>query len=968
MLEIRRWKSNRVYENTFFRQFAKNLKNYFDKNALDWLLIANWYCELDESLQIDALLITKSAICIIDFKNFWGKINIPNNEYSFWHIEWTNSEWTRIKWWWSINPYMQLRKQKWKLSLIIKDNIIKKLRKDDYLNPSHTKKIVCFQKKVEIVWNIPKKDEIDFLIMDNSNYLEVISDAINLENKEVTLTKKSFELFKEYFKADLFDIKEEYIENNEQVFDSKSKDLNFNWLEEDQKFALKNIDNFIQNKDDKIFILQWTVWSWKSYLIDYIEDLSFNSWISEVIKVVQSTRIARNLSSDNSIFNSMYSTIYWWKNKKENNTNLEIVPIRNNEDDENTIYIVDESQLIWDNYNQSFDLRFWSWMLLSDFIKYVDLENSKRKIIFIWDVFQLNIWKKWENSLYKNYLEDTYNIENIRYYQLNDKEENNFLWTQLFSIVKSIRNNIFNNLNFTTSNNLELIEKNNTLQLIQKKIENNIDFHILSYSNHDSNKINLWIKNNIIKNWEDLWIWDLIIINNNITIVNNDPFSTPSKVYNGEFWIIENVSNEVISETVEIEKGKSILLKFREVELTLKLSKEKVKVYSFENFRHSEKWELSQEEVIAFHIILNREIQESYDQIPFKNTKYYSEIKKHNYFNDEKSFVDKVINDWKIKSENNKQKELKKEVNKLKREDKEDRKRKILLDNKSKSYMVKNSAYLKYWWSLTVHKSISYKWDEILINTNTWWWRTNDTYFKWLYTWLTRAKNKVYLLNFKWINSFTWVEFSENISNNNSKILFKAEEKIDLSDDDKRIIKKYDFPSDYSNILLQFYKYIWTKFIWTDVVISDIIHNQYLENYELKKWEDKINLSVYYNNKWEFKSLTLNKASNEQFKRNIERLIENENKIKDFTIINDDWRKLIYQNIAKTLKEKDIYFKYIIQNMYKDTIKLSMLWEIIIFDLYYNWSGFITKIILRYSDNINIWEILKNNIKESYDS
>jgi hypothetical protein len=64
--------------------------------------------------------------------------------------------------------------------------------------------------------------------MDNSNYLEVISDAINLENKEVTLTKKSFELFKEYFKADLFDIKEEYIENNEQVFDSKSKDLNFN--------------------------------------------------------------------------------------------------------------------------------------------------------------------------------------------------------------------------------------------------------------------------------------------------------------------------------------------------------------------------------------------------------------------------------------------------------------------------------------------------------------------------------------------------------------------------------------------------------------------------------------------------------------------------------------------------------------------------------------------------------------------
>ena len=83
MLEIRRGIATRHYENSFFREFSKNLKNLFDKYSIDGLLIANSECIVDEKLQIDALLITKHAVCIIDFKNFGGKIIIPNEDNFF---------------------------------------------------------------------------------------------------------------------------------------------------------------------------------------------------------------------------------------------------------------------------------------------------------------------------------------------------------------------------------------------------------------------------------------------------------------------------------------------------------------------------------------------------------------------------------------------------------------------------------------------------------------------------------------------------------------------------------------------------------------------------------------------------------------------------------------------------------------------------------------------------------------------
>ncbi len=173
MLEIRKGTASKNYENTFFREFAENLKNLFDKYSLNGLLIANSECEAEKRLQIDALLVTKNAVCIIDFKNFDGKITLPRNAKSEFEFgRWTNQKGDIIKGGSSINPFVQLKNQKEKFIRVFDKNIKNKLPKSDLFNPFHTVRAVCFQKEIELIGSIPSKEELNFFIIDKSNYLE----------------------------------------------------------------------------------------------------------------------------------------------------------------------------------------------------------------------------------------------------------------------------------------------------------------------------------------------------------------------------------------------------------------------------------------------------------------------------------------------------------------------------------------------------------------------------------------------------------------------------------------------------------------------------------------------------------------------------------------------------------------------------------------------------------------------------
>lgn len=958
MLEIRKGTATKNYENTFFREFADNLKKMFDKYSLDGLLIANSECEAESRLQIDALLITPKAVCIIDFKNFGGKITLPRNAKSEFDFGvWTNENGEPIKGGSSINPFIQLKTQKERFIKVVERHIQAKLPlRGSSFNAFHTVRAVCFQKPIELIGKIPTKEELNFFIFDKSNYLETIKDIIDISDKEVTLTKESFDLFKEVFRADIFDTSEKYDQAND--FTSYHTELDFENLYPDQKSALNEIENFIKSEDEKIFILQGTSLSGKTHLIPFIQDRAFNNQIKEVKLFASSSRISNNLlKSSNLEFESIYSYIYGGNstvvNEKENEEenedilNLEIVPLYQSDDDEEAIFIVDESHLVSDNYHQSVDLRFGSGRLLHDFLEFADLENTKRKIVFIGDSFQLSLGKKEESSLNPEYLFQEYGFKN-KAFQLIDKENKSIIVSEALKAVNCIRQQSFNNLSFNFSENIRQLAKDDLKTEIENSLQTKSDAHILSFSNADAQKVNYWIKNSILKNGNDITNGDLIIFGNNIRVEDeHDPFAEPTKIYNGQFATVLEVSQNIISESIKL-KGKEddVILNFREIKLHLNGTNHQAKVLSFENFRLSDKGEISKEEIISFNIFLNRLAEKEIQN--FKNGKYQAD-------DELKSLLEKYD------SKNRKgitklQKALQKHLRNI---------------SSSDYYKFKNSAQLRFGWALTVHKSMSYKWNEIYFNVETGGGKTNENYFKWIYTGLIRATQKVSLINYEPISPFFKLTINPVVPkiDKGKELFYVADTTVDLSNFNKTTSEKFKFPDiENKSSLLQLFQFVENKIAQNNLSINLINHPNYQELYEIKGGSGEVaTISIYYNNKGQFKMPTLMKSTPKEFGEELINLLKSENQILDFAFIQSNWRKSAYEHLHQKLKSKEIGFGYIIQVPYKDTIQFNNGTETLVADLYYDGDGFFTSIIATSCTSIDFWteiQSLFNQTKE----
>lgn len=950
MLEIRKGTATKNYENTFFREFADNLKKMFDKYSLDGLLIANSECEAEKRLQIDALLVTEKAVLIIDFKNFGGKITLPKNAKSEFDFgKWTNESGEQIKGGSSINPFIQLKTQKERFIKVVEKHILTKLSQSDSFNAFHTVRAVCFQKPIELIGKIPSNEELNFLIFDKNTYLETIRDIIDISDKEVSLSKNSFDFFKEVFRADLFDTSEKYDQAND--FTSYHTELDFDNLYPDQKSALNEIENFIKSEEEKIFILQGTSLSGKTHLIPFIQEVAFNNQVTEVKLFASSSRIANNLlKSSNLEFASIYSYIYGGnstiinekenEDENENSLNLEIISLLKSDDTEEAIFIVDEAHLISDNYHQSVDLRFGSGKLLNDFLEFADLKNTKRKVIFIGDSFQLSLGKKEEASLNPEYLSEEYGFKNNAF-QLIDKENKSIIVSEALKAVNCIRQQSFNNLAFTFSENIRTLAKED----LKVEIENslNTNSRILCYSNSDAQKVNYWIKNSILKNGNELTNDDLVIFGNNIRVEDeNDPFAEPKKIYNGQFGTILSVSDLIIKDLKLLTP-----LYFRQTKIQLKETNHVLSFLSFENFRLSDKGELSKEEIISFNILLNQLSEK--EIFNFKNGKYHAD-------EELKSLLERY--DPKTRKGITKlQKALQKHLRNI---------------PSSEYYKFKNSAQIRFGWALTVHKSMSYKWNEIYFNVQTGGGKTNETYFKWIYTGLIRATQKVSLINYEPINPFFKLTINPSVPKieKGKELFYVADKTADLSNFNKTISEKYNFPdTENQSSLLQLFQFVENKIAQNGLSINLINHSNYQELYEINGSSgENATFSIYYNNKGQFKMPNLMKSTPKEFGEELINLLKSENQISDFTFIQSNWRKFTYEQLHQNLKPKEIGFSYIIQVPYKDTIQFNKGKETIVADLYYDGDGFFTSMIATSCTTIEFWneiQIIFNQMKEN---
>ncbi len=971
MLEVRKNTYTKNYENTFFREFARHLYKSFTNNGRSGLLIGSPFCEVDERLQLDALLITDQVVCIIDFKNFSGKINLPN-EKNFEMGMWTNTTGDQIKGGSSINPFIQLKNQKRRFSEVYNKYIQSDLNLGDIFNPNHTVRIICFQEETELKGKIPANEALNFFILNKINFLEGLLDIIDVSDKDVNISPNSYDAFKKVFRADKFKFDDKPFEDKIKVFADKSVTLDNKKLYADQHSALNEIKTFLESSDQQIFVLQGTANSGKSYLIPFIQELAYNLGIQETEIFASSARVANNLLTIGRLerVNSIYSYIYGGQKsnkqdeeqEKENENNegleeaidseelqVEEIPLKKCDNAENALFIVDESQLVSDSFNQSIDLIFGTGYLLKDFLSFTNIINTKRKIIFIGDPFQLQLGKTDESPLNPLYLEEAYKLK-TNAYQLLDKPDFSAINKKALFCVESIRAKYFNSLHFDTNDNFCFLPKGDVLKAVTDVIHNKIDCHILCFSNEKSQEVNYWIKNSIIKNGNDIANGDFILFNNNIeTAKENDPFAKPKWIYNGQFGIVDfATSDSYLQETKKI-KGELTSIDFREINIVLSDSGDKVKILSLENYRLNPKAELSKNELILFKIILNRELNKAKKNNPFDNSFEYINLKNDTIFNKYEIENNELLSQL-IKGTSRKKDLTEEEVylktilTKAKYAYKKRIERDLRKNPSSEYYKLKNSALLRFGWAMTVHKSMSYKWQEVIFNVDkpgT----TNETHFRWLYTGISRARKKVSLINYKPISPFDNTELidcNSGIATNEFFYIAESEES--------------------GNRLIEFKDFVLSKLIATNTEIERVENLNWQERYHLKRNTKNAIISFSYNGQGKFRFPTFT-GGESAIGNEIVEYLKSKNTPFDFCTIKDNWRKNHYETLAKILKQNDIYFSQIIQTAFKDKIKLfNDSSEEIDLEIDYNGDGAFTKITARYYSNSIIWQSIVESL------
>ncbi len=513
-----------------------------------------------------------------------------------------------------------------------------------------------------------------------------------------------------------------------------------------QKDAVKQIIDFIESEDTNIFILTWWAWTWKTTIIKEIYNFLIKN--NKSFQITTPTwKATYNLSSRIENINSdKISTIFSELYEKYNSVDIKLKDVIFFETKtlDKDVYIVDEAWLIWlkihkdENQYQKNVLNFWSWSLLKDII-----ENllDKTKIIFVWDLFQL--LPVWDNKIFaldNNFYQSLNNEYDKKIYLQQNKFDENFVVkttlnfkTDNVNLIKNYRQENWNWIVINAENiknwiikkeYSNLIEENNETVIIKDKrlfieklkenYKNNEQNIIISYTNNSILEYNKIIRDEILLYKNIIEIWEKLIISKNL-VVNDELF------FNWEIvevisinWEIENHRDIFVSNW---EKTEKIDLKFLDVNLKKNIWNE-IKIFNFKLCLNT----------------LNSNDNWSWEDINI--WKFIS------------SFVDIKMKEkwWNVKTINKKKffyknEEAKEDLNILENENQEYEKIK-----KQDEYY--NSLHANYWYAITCHKSQWSEWNNIFLDLDSYsQWKTNENFLRFLYTWITRAKNKVYILN-----------------------------------------------------------------------------------------------------------------------------------------------------------------------------------------------------------------------------
>lgn len=490
-------------------------------------------------------------------------------------------------------------------------------------------------------------------------------------------------------------------------------------LTNDQRYALEKINAFLENKD-RVFILQGYAGSGKTTLLKGIAEYLQNQGTK--FQLMAPTGRAAKIINEKTGFESttIHKGIYSFEElieiKQEENDNdvsfLYQYKLRNNPEAFDSVLLVDEASMVSDILSKGEFFRFGSGYLLKDLFRYARINDfsAKSKIIFVGDPAQLPpIGMNFSPALDADYLATKYNLEIsiVTLKEVKRQNSTNGILRAATKIRQCLTSGYFNDFNLK-ENNEDVFSTPYADYLAVYKAQKNKKI-IICWKNKTALDLNLAIRKDKFGSDLPIQAADTIIIGGN---------NYQLGILNGQFAIVAEASPHLETREIafKIKGGNTITveLSWRSISLIIPLENNQSKTvsgYILENYLTGDNY-LSSEEQRALYI-------------DFKNRNPH--LKKGTA-----EFKEAIINDKYI-----------------------------------------NCILVKYGYAVTCHKAQGGEWDNAFVfwdrgtesNFNFYEaehnkiGKTNPDFYRWAYTAITRASNKLFCINPPYFSSFTSMRF-----------------------------------------------------------------------------------------------------------------------------------------------------------------------------------------------------------------
>ncbi|GGK25241.1 ATP-dependent DNA helicase [Aliivibrio fischeri] len=685
----------------------------------------------------------------------------------------------------------------------------------------------------------PKKPELSGLQFKNHEELksqlevakqELLSVEANEQSALDELSKLRGEvdaLKLEKFKANAnqaaqsIDFEQEVTNKNISIFDSFSEYS----LTAGQAKLVDQLDQFLSNKEKSVFQLKGYAGTGKTFitkgLTEYFKSIGRTCVLSaptgKAAKVISNKTGCSAYTIHKTIYSFKDLVEYRDESGEDSETYKLYAQIAVNELSADTVFIIDESSMISDVYNDNEFFRCGTGKLLSDLLKFVNLDHNdhRKKVIFIGDDAQLPpVGMSFSPALSADYLKQKFGLDTVSY-ELTEvvrQKADSGVMKNSIQLRNALKAGVFNQLSLDTT--FADVEEVEYADLLPKYLESchgkiNGESIVVAGSNRDVMQYNCRIREHFFPEQPEISNGDKVI-----AVSNNDRYGF--YISNGEFGLVRQVLGpteirKVVLNPRSKDKRVEVELSFREVDIgfkdltgTSRFFKAKI----VENLLYSEQPQLSSDESKALYIdFCMRNSNLRRNSLEFKET-----LRADPYF---------------------------------------------------------NALRVKFGYAITCHKAQGSEWNHVFVKCKMHQNTLSAGYFRWFYTAITRTAKQLYLLEPPKIKLGGTIQEVTPIG----ETFIEEPEPIPFEGSNTDHTSVFEFLDDSTfgipqseAFLMQLLGSVRHSLKGSGCAVVDIDHKQYHEAYTIQRGSEFARINIWYNAKGkvsQVKSIEVNPFSSE---------------------------------------------------------------------------------------------------------